>query len=75
MSPAEAIALTVGAITIFTALMGGLFWLIRAVVAMQKEFKPNGGSSTRDQLIRIENDIQRVADRLEDHIDWHMDRR
>lgn len=75
MEPAEIIAITVGTITIATAILGGIVWLIRATLSMQREFKPNGGSSTRDALTRIENDVRDIRAKVDDHIDWHMDRR
>lgn len=75
MNPAEIIGLTVGVLAIFSAVLGGLVWLIRANMAMQREFKPNGGSSTRDSLNRIEQDLRHIQGKLDDHIDWHMDRR
>jgi hypothetical protein len=75
MGVAEIIGIVVGLFAILTAVLGGLAWLIRAQQAMQKEFKPNGGSSTRDSLNRIESDIRNVQDKLDDHINWHMDRR
>ena len=75
MNPAEIIGLTVGSIAILSAVLGGVLWLIKAQMAMQREFKPNGGSSTRDSLNRIESDLRRVADKVDDHIDWHMDKR
>jgi hypothetical protein len=75
MNPAEVIGLTVGVLAILSAVLGGLVWLIRANMAMQKEFKPNGGSSTRDSLNRIEQDLRHIQGKLDDHIDWHMDRR
>lgn len=75
MNPAEIVAITVGSITIATAILGGIVWLIRATVSMQKEFKPNGGSSTRDALTRIEKDVRDIRSKVDDHIDWHMDRR
>lgn len=59
-------------ILIVTALLSGLGWLIRAQMQMQKAFQPNGGSSVKDQLNRIESQVQRVSDRVDDHIDWHM---
>ena len=74
MNPTEIVAITVGAITIASAMIGGLVWLIRAQVAMQREFKPNGGSSTRDALNRIETDVREIRGKVDDHIDWHMDR-
>ena len=45
-TPADAVVV----LTLFSILMGGLVWVIKAQISMQKEFKPNGGSSTRDQL-------------------------
>ena len=68
MNPAEIVGLVVGALAIFTAIISGLVWLIRSQLAMQREFKPNGGASTRDSLNRIEAKVDK-------HIDWHMDQR
>lgn len=68
-APADLVPLVV----IFTAILSGLIWLIRAQVQMHKTFQPNGGSSVKDQLNRIEADIMRVRDRVDAHIDWHMD--
>lgn len=62
-TPADAVVI----ITILTAMLAGLTWLIRAQLAMAKEFKPNGGSSTRDQLNRIES-------KIDNHIVWHLER-
>ena len=75
MEPAEVIALTVGIIAILSGVLGGVLWLIKAQLAMSREFKPNGGSSTRDALNRIEADVRRVAEKVDDHIDWHMDQK
>ena len=60
-------------IIIATALLAGLVWLIRAQVALQKEFKPNGGLSTRDSLNRIESDLREMRGRIDDHVEWHLD--
>jgi hypothetical protein len=46
-------------------------WLIRAQVSLLKEFRPNGGSSTKDALERIEVDVREVRTRLDAHIDNH----
>lgn len=62
-SPAEIAAV----LSIVGVFLGGLTWLIRAVIRMSAEFRPNGGSSTRDQLDRIER-------KVDDHITWHLDR-
>lgn len=75
LNPTEAIAIAVGSVTIVSAIIGGLIWLIRAQVAMQKEFKPNGGSSTRDSLNRIERDVREIRGKVDDHIEWHMDQK
>lgn len=75
MNAAEVIGLTVGGIAILSGILAGLIWLIRATVSMQREFKPNGGSSTRDSLNRIERDVREIRGKVDDHIEWHMDQR
>lgn len=72
MGVAEVVGIVVGLFAILTALLGGLAWLIRAQQAMQKEFKPNGGSSTRDSLNRIENDLRDIRGKIDNHIEWHL---
>lgn len=62
-TPAEAVVI----LTLVSMVLAALIWVIKAQVAMQKEFKPNGGSSTRDQLNRIEH-------KIDNHISWHLDR-
>jgi hypothetical protein len=75
MNPAEVLGIIVAAIAVVSAVLGGILWLIRAQVAMQREFKPNGGSSTRDSLNRIEEDVRDIRGKIDDHIDWHMDQK
>lgn len=58
-------------IAIVSAILGGLLWMIRAQVHMMKEFKPNGGSTMRDSMNRIEKDMREVRGRLDQHIDTH----
>jgi hypothetical protein len=72
MTPTEIAGLIAVAISISAALLAGLLWVIRAVIAMQKEFKPNGGSSTRDTLNEIRTDVREIRSKVDDHIDWHM---
>jgi hypothetical protein len=72
MNAAEVVAISVGSITLLAAILGGLLWLIRAQVALQREFKPNGGSSTRDALNRIENDMKDVRRKIDDHVTYHL---
>lgn len=59
-------------IVIATALLAGLLWIIKAQVFMMKEFKPNGGASTRDSLNRIEDDLREMRSRIDNHVEWHL---
>ena len=61
-------------IVVITAMLGGVLWIIKAQLAMNKEFKPNGGASMRDSIDRIENDARQLRDRLDRHIDDHNKR-
>jgi hypothetical protein len=74
MSTGEIISLVAVSLSIVTALLGGLLWVVKAQVqAMRKDLQPNGGTSTKDQLNRIESDIREVRHKVDDHITWHMD--
>ena len=75
MNPAEIIGIVVACISILTALLAGIVWLIRAQVAMQKQFQPNGGQSVRDSLTRIEKDVREIRGKVDDHIEWHINQR
>ena len=70
MSPADFVPF----IVIATALLAGLVWMIKAQISLQKEFKPNGGASTRDSLNRIEVDLRELRAKIDDHVQWHLDR-
>lgn len=61
-------------IFVSSVLLAGLIWIIKAQIAMSKEFKPNGGSSAKDSLIRIEKDIKDVRNKIDNHVHWHLDR-
>ena len=56
MTPNEWVGLSVGVCAIATSLLVGLRWVIKSYL---QELKPNGGSSMKDQLSRLE---QRVDD-------------
>jgi hypothetical protein len=56
MTPNEWVGLSVGVCAIATSLLMGLRWVIKSYL---QELKPNGGSSMKDQLNRLE---QRVDD-------------
>ena len=70
MSPADFVPF----IVIATALLAGLLWMIKAQISLQREFKPNGGASTRDSLHRIEVDLRELRAKIDDHVQWHLDR-
>jgi len=55
-SPAELTTI----FTIVAFVMAGLIWLIRAQIAQMKELKPNGGSSMRDAVNRIERALMEM---------------
>lgn len=42
------------------ALLAGLLWIIKAQISMSKQFTPNGGSSLRDAINRLEQDAQEM---------------
>jgi hypothetical protein len=56
MTANEWVGLSVGLCAIATSLLVGLRWVIKSYL---QELKPNGGSSMKDQLNRLE---QRVDD-------------
>ena len=64
-SPPEILTL----LSIGGVIVGVLFWIIDSRLnKVLREFKPNGGTSVRDQLNRIEG-------KIDGHIDWHMNQR
>ena len=67
-TPAEALTL----LSIGGVALAALTWLIRSQLAMSREFKPNGGSSTRDALDRIERKLDTVETKIDNHITWHL---
>lgn len=58
-------------LAIAAPILGGLLWLIKAQISLSREFKPNGGSSTKDALNRIEHDVRGLRERMDNHIDNH----
>ena len=42
------------------ALLSGLSWIIKAQISMSKQFTPNGGTSLRDAVNRLERDAQEM---------------
>lgn len=72
MNPEQILTyLSIGAV-IVTA----LFFLIDSRIGkVLQELRPNGGQSARDALDRIERKIDRVENKVEGHINWHMNQK
>ena len=75
MDAAEVIGMAVGLLAILGAICAGLAWVIKAQISMSREFKPNGGSSTRDTLNEIRADVREIRGKIDDHIEWHVENR
>jgi hypothetical protein len=70
------------AITAALAILHRVFFkkLTDRLDTINKELHPNGGSSLRDVVNRIENnqkelkkDVEGVREKVDDHIVWHLD--
>jgi len=73
MNATEILVLAGVAVATVTTLLGGLIWIVNKQVAtLLAEHKPNGGSSMKDQLNRIEHDLSYVNNKLDTHINWHL---
>ena len=63
-------------LSIAAIIIGVLFWLIDSRLnKVMAEFQPNGGSSVRDQLDRIEKKVDAVETKVDGHINWHMNQK
>ena len=54
MTPNEWVGLSVGVCAVLTSLLVGLRWVIKSYLA---ELRPNGGSSIKDQINRLEKRV------------------
>ncbi len=57
MSPNELVAFGVGVISIASALLLALRWVIKSFLS---ELKPNSGSSMKDQITRLEQRVDEL---------------
>lgn len=72
MNP-EVIAAIVSAIGVVGAAMAwGIRYIAKNFIEFLKELKPNGGSSLKDQVTRVEVENQRLNDRM-DALDTKID--
>ena len=63
MSANDWVAIAVGVCTVTTTLLLALRWVIKSYLA---ELKPNGGSSIKDTISRLELQSSRLEKRVDD---------
>ena len=63
MTPNDWVALAVGVCAVLTSLLVGLRWVIKSYLA---ELKPNGGSSIKETISRLEQQSSRLEKRVDD---------
>ena len=63
MSANEIIGISVGVCAILTSLLVALRWVIKSYL---QELKPNGGSSIKDTVSRLELQSSRLEKRVDD---------
>jgi hypothetical protein len=78
MQPHEIAALVVSIVTILTAVLGGVKWLVKHYFQeIKDELKPNHGSSMKDQVTRLElqhKELDRKIDKLTEFFVNHIDK-
>jgi hypothetical protein len=63
MTPNDWLAIAVGACAVLTSLLLALRWVIKSYL---NELKPNGGSSIKDTISRLELQSSRLEQRVDD---------
>ena len=63
MTPNDWVSIAVGGCAILTSLLVALRWVIKSYLA---ELKPNGGSSIKDSVSRLELQSSRLEKRVDD---------
>ena len=63
MTPNEWVGLSVGICAVLTSMFMALRWVIKSYLA---ELKPNGGSSIKDTVSRLELQSSRLEQRVDD---------
>ena len=79
MTPQDWLTFTIGLLTVATAVVTGVKWLVKHYFQeIKSELKPNGGASLKDQVNRIEADAKSLSDKLDrmynillDHVSKH----
>lgn len=65
MDPEVIAAIIGGLAAIVTAIISGFMAMSRQFNKIVAEFKPNGGSSLKDQINKLENSHERLEDRVD----------
>ena len=61
-------------LSIFGFAFSALIFVIDARInRITKEMKPNGGTSMRDVLDRIEKQNEKLEEQFDHHITWHLE--
>jgi len=63
MTANDWVAIAVGVCAVLTSLLVGLRWVIKSYL---NELKPNGGSSIKDTISRLELQSSRLEQRVDD---------
>lgn len=75
MTPQDWLGIILTALSILVIVGGGTRWIlknyIRGVIESLKELKPNGGSSLRDQINRVEEKVDKLFDMMIEHLQNH----
>ena len=68
MSPQDWLGLILTALSIVALVAGGVKWLVKHYLS---ELRPNGGSSVKDQINRLEEKTDKIFDLMIDHLKNH----
>lgn len=68
MSLQDWLGLILTALSIVALVAGGIKWLVKHYLS---ELRPNGGSSVKDQISRLEEKTDKIFDLMIDHLKNH----
>lgn len=75
MTPQDWLGVTLTALSILVIVGGAIRWVLRTyitgAVESLKELKPNGGSSLKDQISRLEEKVDKLFDMMIEHLQNH----
>lgn len=72
MTPQDWAAFTLTLLSIVGVIGAGARWIIKKYVKdIVSELKPNGGSSMKDQITRLEEKTEKIFDLMVEHLKDH----